>query len=94
MGKRCLIDFTYTAITSMINSLYCEYYLYLHFYKQIPKTQITFSPFALFLGYLDVLVLPEDDMPLSLMESWAEEALPVASLSRIMLSYPLLPPLW
>ncbi|TNN84130.1 hypothetical protein EYF80_005457 [Liparis tanakae] len=35
-----------------------------------------------------------DDMPLSLMESWAEEALPVASLSRIMLSYPLLPPLW
>lgn len=39
-----------------------------------------------FLGDLDVLGRPEEDIPLSLIESCAEEALPVASLSRIMLS--------
>lgn len=51
-------------------------------------------PLPLFLGDLDTLLLLEVDTPLSLMESWADEALPVVSLSRIMLSYPLLPPLW
>lgn len=35
---------------------------------------------------LEVLGRPEEDIPLSLMESCAEDALPVASLSRIMLS--------
>lgn len=49
-------------------------------------SRLLWKPFALFLGYLELLALPEDEMPLSLMESWAEEALPVASLSRIMLS--------
>lgn len=56
--------------------------------------QIYYLPFVRFLGNLEFLVLPEDDIPLSLIESCAEDALPVASLSRIMLSYPLLPPLW
>lgn len=44
------------------------------------------SPFPLFLGDLEIRLLLDVDTPLSLMESWAEEVLPVVSLSRIILS--------
>lgn len=73
---------------------FLAFYQTLHVNKINLTNRIYYSPFALFLGNLELLVLPEDDIPLSLMESCAEDALPVASLSRIMLSYPLLPPLW
>lgn len=63
-------------------------------YKSFIDNKRCYLPFDLFLGALELLVRPEEDIPLSLIESWADEALPVASLSRIMLSYPLLPPLW
>ena len=89
----CLIDCTNTLIASMIGVNVTSNGTRIGSFKA-QKPKMRFSPFALFLGNLELLVLPEDDTPLSLMESWAEEALPVASLSRIMLSYPLLPPLW
>lgn len=43
-------------------------------------------PVDRFLGDLRLRIRPGDDIPLSLMESCVEEALPVASLFRIMLS--------
>lgn len=44
------------------------------------------SPFPLFLGDLETRLLFDEDALLSLIESCAEEVLPVVSLSRIMLS--------
>lgn len=52
-----------------------------------PGTLAPHPPVALLLGDLRLRErAPGDAAPLSLMESGAEEALPVASLSRIMLS--------
>lgn len=47
---------------------------------------IVFLPADLFFGDFKLLMRLGEDIPLSLIESCAEEALPVASLSRIMLS--------
>lgn len=43
-------------------------------------------PLDLFLGDFEAFVRLDVDTPLSLMESWADDALPVVSLSLIMLS--------
>lgn len=52
-----------------------------------PPSHARYPPeLDLFFWFLRLLHLPPTELLFSLMESWAEDALPVASLSLIMLS--------